>query len=205
MEFPIKPNSYKSRHTDEERAVAYRFAASVAKELDKLCRAIVLFGSAAAPHDHTHPTNRPGDIDILIIVDDVSVQLTNEVITAYRLIVEKAVQDTSKRIHVTTVNFTAFWEYMRVADPVMVNVLRSGEALLDTGFFEPMQHLLREGRIRPTNEAIWAYYLRAPVTLQNSQWHVMQAAMDLYWACIDAAHAALMAGGHDSTISVVRT
>ncbi len=30
------------------------------------------------------------------------------------------------------------------------------------------------------------------MTLLNSRWHVLQATLDLYWAVIDAAHAALM-------------
>ncbi|MEK6900520.1 MAG: hypothetical protein AABX05_05330, partial [Nanoarchaeota archaeon] len=33
---------------------------------------------------------------------------------------------------------------------------------------------------------------RAPQTLLNSRWHVLQGTLDLYWAVIDAAHAALM-------------
>ncbi|HME87006.1 MAG TPA: hypothetical protein VKE88_01190, partial [Candidatus Nanoarchaeia archaeon] len=33
---------------------------------------------------------------------------------------------------------------------------------------------------------------RAPNTVQNAKWHVLQALVDLYWAAIDAAHAALM-------------
>ena len=32
--------------------------------------------------------------------------------------------------------------------------------------------------------------------LHNSKWHVLQATIDLYWAAIDAAHAALMSQGH---------
>jgi hypothetical protein len=195
MDFPLHPSHVKSRHSDDDRAIAYRFAAKIYKELNRLCRAIVLFGSAAQPSAMKDPHRVAHDIDILIILDDVSVQLTDEVTTSYRLMTEQCVQDISPRIHVTTVQFTTFWEYMRTADPVMLNVLRSGEALIDTGFFEPMQKLLHQGRIRPSTEAIWTYYLRAPQTLQNSQWHIMQAALDLYWAVIDAAHAALMAAG----------
>ena len=33
---------------------------------------------------------------------------------------------------------------------------------------------------------------RSPATLMNSKWHVLQAMVDLYWAVIDAGHAALM-------------
>jgi uncharacterized protein (UPF0332 family) len=55
-----------------------------------------------------------------------------------------------------------------------------------------MQELLRQGRVRPSEESIWRYYGRAPKTLLNSRWHILQATLDLYWGVIDAAHAALM-------------
>jgi uncharacterized protein (UPF0332 family) len=88
--------------------------------------------------------------------------------------------------------FTSFWEYAKAGDPVVVNILRDGVALYDTGFFEPLQRLLKQGRIRPSEESVWRYFGRAPRTLTNSRWHLMQATLDLYWAVIDAAHAALM-------------
>ena len=36
------------------------------------------------------------------------------------------------------------------------------------------------------------YINRAKQTTHNSKWHLLQATLDLYWAVIDAAHAALM-------------
>jgi hypothetical protein len=90
---------------------------------------------------------------------------------------------------------TSFWEYMRNGDPIAINMLRDGVPLADVGIFEPLQMLLFQGRIKPTKESIWNYYARAPATLANAQWHVLQACLDLYWAVIDAAHAALMKMG----------
>src|SRR3989338_4754491 len=58
-----------------------------------------------------------------------------------------------------------------------------------------MQALLKRGKIRPSQESIWTYYVRAPNTLHNSKWHLLQATLDLYWAVIDSAHAALMKVG----------
>ena len=84
---------------------------------------------------------------------------------------------------------------MRNGDPVAINMLRDGVPLQDVGIFEPLQMLLFQGRIRPTKESIWNYYARAPATLANANWHVLQACLDLYWAVIDAAHAALMKMG----------
>ena len=84
---------------------------------------------------------------------------------------------------------------MRNGDPIGINILRDGVALIDSGFFEPLQVLLKKGKIRPTSESIWTYYIRAPNTLHNSKWHLLQATLDLYWAVIDAAQAALMRQG----------
>jgi len=139
--------------------------------------------------------NTPGDIDILIIIDDVSVYLTPELLEAYRVISARTSQETSKKLHITTMRLTSFWEYVKAGDPIAINMLRDGLALIDTGFFDPLQLLLFQGRIRPTAESIWTYFTLAPQTLSNSKWHLLQATIDLYWAVIDAAHAALMKAG----------
>ena len=111
------------------------------------------------------------------------------------MIVQRSIVRVSTKLHITTMRFTSFWEYMRNGDPVAINLLRDGVALIDSGFFDPMQMLLKKGRIRPTQESIWTYYSRAPNTLHNSKWHLLQGVLDLYWAVIDSAHAALMKVG----------
>jgi uncharacterized protein (UPF0332 family) len=121
--------------------------------------------------------------------------LTAEVTEAYRVIVQRLIVKNSTKLHVVTLRFTNFWEYVRNGDPVAINILRDGVAIIDSGFFDPLQVLLKKGRIRPTQESIWTYYMRAPNTLYNSKWHINQAVVDLYWAVIDAAHAALMRMG----------
>jgi hypothetical protein len=172
-------------YSQEDVDIAYDFSKSIYKELGQFLRAIVLFGSAAR-------RERSKDIDILLVVDDVMVQLTPELIQAYRIITEKTIAKVSPKLHVTTMKFTSFWEYVRAGDPIAINILRDGVSIIDTGFFDPLQALLYQGRIRPTPESIWTYFTRAPVTLHNSKWHINQATIDLYWAVVDSAHAALM-------------
>ncbi|MBW2990457.1 nucleotidyltransferase domain-containing protein [Candidatus Woesearchaeota archaeon] len=168
--------------------IAYSFSKKMYKEFSKFIRAIVLFGSTARKKQKTK-----GDVDILVIVDDVSIVMDREFVTAYRLIINKIVaQVAPKKLHVTTIKFTSFWEFVRAGDPVAINILRDGMPVIDTGFFEPLQILLYQGRIRPSRESMWAYYNKAPITLHNSKWHIKQAVLDLYWAVIDSAHAALM-------------
>jgi predicted nucleotidyltransferase/uncharacterized protein (UPF0332 family) len=191
MEFKIEnqKNPNLENYNKEDFDKAFEFAKEITKEFGTLVKAVVLFGSAARKKVVT------GDIDVLIVVDDVTVTLSAEMVEAYRIIVEKLLAKISKRIHVTTLKFTSFWEYIRVGDPIGINILRDGIPLIDAGFFEPVQALLFQGRIRPTQESVWTYYSRSPAALQNSKWHLLQATVDLYWAVIDASHAALMSVG----------
>ena len=196
MKFDIarKEHPNLERYYKHDIDAAYRFSNELYKELGSILRASVLFGSTARKTKHPE-----GDIDIMIILDDVLMSLTPEVVEAYRLIVQRIIVKNSTKIHVTTLRFTAFWDYMRNGDPVAINILRDGVALIDSGFFDPLQMLLKRGRIRPTKESMWTYYSRAPYTLLNSKSHLTQATLDLYWAVIDAAHAALMKTGEIPT------
>ncbi len=189
MEFqvPKQQNPNIKGYTKDELSIAYEFAKRMHREFGDFLKAIVLFGGTAK-----HIVTRRGDVDILVVVDDVTVTQTQELVEAYRIIVEKLVTDVSTRLHVTTIKLTTFWEYIRAGDPIGMNILRDGVALLDTGFFDPLRALLIRGRVRPSEEAVWTYFARAPRTLHNAKWHVLQAVIDMYWAVIDAAHAALM-------------
>ena len=191
MEFNAKypDNSNREKYPAEDYALARKFAEKSYKEFGKFIKLIVLFGSTARGKNKGH------DIDVLVVVDDLMLRMEAEVVESYRLITENLVQSVSTRLHITSMRFTSFWEYARAGDPIIVNILRDGVALLDYGFFDPMQALLTQGRIRPSPEAIWAYFARAPSTLHNSNWHIMQATVDLYWAIIDSAHAVLMKMG----------
>lgn len=192
----------KEKFEQNEIDLAYTFSKEIHKEFGHFIKAIVLFGSRAKGEG-----NEDGDIDILLVVDDVTYSMTGEVVETYRIIVENIILKVSKRIHVTTLKFTSFWDYIRVGDPVGLNMLRDGVALIDTGFFTPMQYLLFSGQISPSREAMMSYMGRSTQALQNSRWHVLQGTLDLYWAVIDAAQAAIMKSGRQppspANVSVV--
>ncbi len=193
MKFEIKRNEQKnlSRYVNEDVNIARQFARIMYKEFGNFIPCLVLFGSAAQ--------NLPSpkrDIDILIVLDDVRIKFTRELVETYRILTERAIaQVEPKRLHVQSMKLTAFWEYIRAGDPVAINILRSGVALIDTGFFDPLQALLDQGRIRPSDESVWTYFTMAPASLHRAEQHLLTAVVDLYWAAIDAAHAALMVVG----------
>ena len=190
FDIPRKENPNIEKYERHVVDTAHRFANEIYKEMGALIRAVVIFGSAARKD-----TTQKSDIDVLVILDDLTISLSPEVVEAYRVIVNRSIVKVSTNLHITTLRFTSFWEYIRNGDPIGINILRDGVALIDSGFFEPLQALLKKGRIRPTSESIWTYYIRAPNTLHNSKWHLLQATIDLYWGVIDAAHAALMKHG----------
>ncbi|MFH0874865.1 MAG: nucleotidyltransferase domain-containing protein [archaeon] len=177
-------NENKYHHDDMD--IAYKFSAELHKEVGKYIKGIILFGSNARKDKDKH------DIDILVILDDVSIYLSKEFIQTYRIIVQNLVGDISKKLHITTFQYTSFWEFVRIGDPIAINILRDGVPIIDTEFFRPLQLLLKQGRIKPTREAIWSYFYKAPNVLQNSRMHIVSATVDLYWAVIDSAEAALM-------------
>lgn len=193
MDFSIKERGHPNirNYSADDYRVAKKFADAMQKELGDFLKAAILFGSTA----RAEKTIYERDIDVLLLINDLTLVLSPEVVQAYRIITERVAADTSKRLHITTMKLTNFWEYIRNGDPLAVNMLRDGVPLHDVGIFEPMQALLFQGRIRPTKESIFVYFARAPITLINADWHILQAALDLYWAVVDAAHAALMKVG----------
>jgi len=191
LKFTVKrgTNPNITKYPNKDITIVKSFAKRLKNEFGDFLKAVVLFGSAAR---NTTPVSEEGDIDVLIVVDDLSIRMTREVIESYRLIVEKTIGKISTKLHVTSMTLTSFWEYARAGDPVAMNILRDGIAIEGKDIFNPLQALLIQGRIKPSHESVWVYFGRAPRTLLNSKWHLLQATLDLYWAVMDATHAALM-------------
>jgi predicted nucleotidyltransferase len=169
---------------------AQKFAERIYKEMGTFIRGVILFGSAAKK-------GKANDIDLLVVLDDVRIEFNEEIVQTYRIILQKIIADTDpKKLHIQSMKFTSFWEYVRAGDPVATNILRYGVALIDTGFFDPLQSLLDQGKIRPSKESIATYYAMSPASLHRAKQHLLSAGVDLYWAVIDSAHAALMHTGH---------
>jgi len=177
----------------EDYKIAYDFAAKVYKKFGPLVLSVILFGSAAKGE-----AKKESDIDIAIVVDNVSQVWDDEIISYYREELFKITRDDPNRVrlHINTVTLSTFWDNVRVGDPAIINMMRYGVALLDLGFFEPLKYLLLLGRIRPTAEAIYTVVNRVPWHMLRARIKTLSAIEDFYWAMVDAAHGALMSNGH---------
>ena len=79
-------------------------------------------------------------------------------------------------------------------EPVIINIIRFGEPLIDFGgFFSPLKILLEQGKIKSTPEAIYTCLQRAPLHMARSKASELLAIEGVYWAMVDSSHAALMA------------
>ncbi len=176
-----------------EREIAMDFGMKVYEKFDQMIKSVVLFGSSAKKI-----ATPESDIDVIVIIDDVSVRWDQELIAWYREELGKIITQNPyrKSLHVNTVKLSTWWDDMMKGDPVVINVLRYGDALIDYGgFFNPLRVLLKEGKIRSTPESIYTLLQRAPGHLTRARASMMGVVDGLYWTMVDAAHAALIARG----------
>lgn len=186
----ISPKEIPTLQLKKETDIAMDFATKVYKKFDKMIKSIILFGSTMKQ------TNVVGsDIDIIIIIDDASIVWDQKLILWYREELGKILQSSpySKEIHINTIKLTTWWEDLIRGDPVVLNVLRYGDSMIDFGgFFNPLKFLLLKGKIKSTPEAVYSALERAPLHITRSKIAELGALDGLYWAMVDSAQAALI-------------
>jgi len=179
----------------DRKEVAMDFVTKVHEKFDRMLKASILFGSQTK--DTAKPTS---DIDIIFIIDDAGINWDLELIAWYReelgKIIAKHAREYGREFHINTVKLTTWWEDLLHGDPVVVNIIRYGEALIDSGgFFEPLKALLIQGRMRATTEAAYAALRRAPTHIARSKASELGAIEGVYWSMVDSAQAALITAG----------
>ncbi len=187
----INPKDIPTLSLKTENEIATDFATKVYKKFNKVVKSIVLFGST------TKKTRVKGsDIDVIILIDDASINWDQELIAWYREELDKIIRANPYQgeLHINTVKLSTWWEDLMRGDPVILNIIRNGEALIDfAGFFNPLKSLLLQGKIKATPEAIYNCLQRAPMHLTRSKASELNAIEGVYWTMVDAAHAALIA------------
>ncbi len=179
------------KHTSEDKEIAMDFAGKLYKKFRDIVKAIAMFGSVTK-----ETATDKSDIDLVVIIDDCTVNWDDELTAWYREELAKliAANKYKKDLHVNTVTLTAFWEEVRAGEPLIINVLRYGETLIDVGgFFDPIKVLLAKGKIRPTPEAIYTTMYRSGQHLGRANSNILNSVEGFYWSMVDASHAALMA------------
>ncbi|HTY44313.1 MAG TPA: nucleotidyltransferase domain-containing protein [Patescibacteria group bacterium] len=189
---PQKPQkNYPTLQLKNESEIALDFATKVYKKFDKMIKSVILFGSSVK-----QTAVAGSDIDIIIVLDDAMVKWDEELVAWYREELDKILKANpyEKDLHINTIKLSTWWDDLMIGDPVIINVLRYGEPVLDlAGFFSPLKSLLISGKIKSTPEAIYNCLQRAPTHFARSKLAELNTVEGLYWAMVDSAQAALMA------------
>jgi predicted nucleotidyltransferase/uncharacterized protein (UPF0332 family) len=187
----LSAKDFPSLNIVSESDIAMDFASKVYKKFDKLIKSVILFGSSVKK------TRTSGsDVDIILIVDDASVKFDQELVAWYREELGKIIASNPYRIelHINTVRLTTWWQDLLRGDPLVLNIIRYGEEVIDFGgFFRPLRILMEEGKIKSTPEAIYTALQRAPMHLVNSRRAALSSVEGIYWAMVDASQALLIA------------
>ena len=132
----------------------------------------------------------------MILIDDVSINWDQELIAWYREELDKLLRKNpyEKALHINTIKLSTWWEDLLKGDPVIINILRNGESIIDSaGFFQPLKYLLIKGKIKSTPESIYNCLQRAPMHIARSKLAELNTIEGLFWSMVDSSHAALIA------------
>ena len=194
MEFEKKKrvSGNEEKYKIENLKIAREFSKKLLEEMGETVRSIVIFGSTSKSEQQKETS----DIDIMVVLDNVSVFVTDELREAYRIISQNLIQNISNnRIHLMTLNLSDLWDMSRKSDPILVNILRHGVPLFDRDLVEPLQYLLEIGKIRPSKETVYNYLARSETLLSENQKYMEMAVSDLYYSVVDSVHSSLMVKG----------
>ncbi len=187
----VDVKNFPSLNLKTENDIAMDFATKVYKKFNKIVKSIVLFGSSVKQEQVVG-----SDIDIIIIIDDVTIKWDQELIAWYRQELDEILQTNpyKKSLHINTIKISTWWQDLLRGDPTIINILRYGQTMIDfAGFFDPLKFLLIQGKIKATPEAIYSALQRAPIHIARSKAAELNAVEGLYWSMVDSAHAALIA------------
>lgn len=189
-----KKNGARTLQLKTDHEIAMDFGVKAYEKFKKIIKSIVLFGSV-----EKGVSASGSDIDIIIILDDVSVNWDQELIAWYREELDKILQQNpyNVKLHINTIRLSTWWDDLLRGDPVVLNIIRSGFPIIDAaGFIEPLKMLMMQGKIKGTPEAIYQCMQRAPSHLARSKGAELTAVDGLYWCMVDSAHGALIAANY---------
>ena len=199
------PKKEKPKSEDQRISVVKAFAKEVLKKYGENVKAIVMMGSVARKE-----FKDISDIDVFVVIDDTNMEINSEIKEKIdedldklsekipgSKIKKKGPDGKEEEVNLLSVQptytLTEFWDYARVAHPIIYNFIKEGIPIYDSGFFEPVKKLLNMGKIPSTREAIENYMEGAPKKIMRAKTvKLLMLAEDSYYAMLNTSQAVLM-------------
>ena len=175
---------------EKRMEVARRYAAKLIQKYKKRVKAVVVYGSTAKGTHH-----EKSDLDIFVVMDDTGIEeeVPDQIKDQIWDELVRIARDVDERITIQAFMFlTEFWDNLRMAEPVLISILRYGIPVYDVGVFMPAKRMVQRGMVPTTKEAVDKKISAAPKFVDYAVSRVKSAAHYLEQAVASAGNAALM-------------
>jgi len=144
---------------------------------------------------------KPHDIDLMMIVDDTRGAIPDSVMNSLRADIDSLTEKLMReKMHVhfqPPKPLSLWWDMLRSGNPLAFTSMRDAQVVYDpAGYIEPIQILLRKGRLAGTREQARELIARAPLRIEQAKRVFLEdITADIMAAMTESANALLMFTG----------
>lgn len=162
-----------------------KFTNEARRQYGNVIKSVVIFGSAAKG-----TMVKGSDADLWVVLDDTATKGTEDLekVNSQLYLIAHELKD----LHVQTATLTEFWDWMKRGSPELVNYLRYGLVVYDTGFIKPVQRMLQMGLIPPSEETISLKARSADARYKKIKLDIKGMIFELRYTAMDIIQAAVM-------------
>ncbi len=172
-------------HKDELMAKAVRFTNESRRQYGDIIKSVLVFGSIVRGD-----IKKGSDADMWVILDDTATKSSDDLekVQSHLHLIAHELKD----LHVQTTNITEFWQWVKMGSPELVNFLRYGLPIYDTGFVKPVQRMLSMGMIPPSEETISLKARASEARYRKIKMDIKSMIFELRYTAMDIIQAAVM-------------
>jgi len=162
-----------------------KFTNEARKQYGDIIKCVLIFGSAAKG-----TMVKGSDADIWVILDDTATKGSEDLdkVNSQLYLIAHELKD----IHVQAATLTEFWQWVKMGSPELVNYLRYGLVIYDTGFIKPIQRMLNMGLIPPSEETVSLKARTAEVRYKKIKADIKSMIFELRYNMLDMCQAVIM-------------
>lgn len=172
---------------DKEEVIekVVKFTNEARKQYGDLIKSVLIFGSIVRGD-----AVKTSDADVWVILDDTATKGSEDLekVQSHLYLIAHELKD----VHVQTTPLTEFWHWIKTGSPELVNFLRYGLAIYDSGFVKPVQRMLNMGLLPPSEETISIRARAAEARYRKVKLDMKSAIFDLRYCTSDIIQAAVM-------------
>jgi predicted nucleotidyltransferase len=175
----------KSGPSEDVIGKVVKFTMEARKHYGDLIKSVLIFGSAARGD-----MKKSSDIDMWVVLDDTATKGSDDLekVNTHLYLIAHELKD----LHVQTTVLTEFWQWVKSGAPELVNFLRYGLPIYDSGFIKPVQRMLEMGLLPPSEETISLKARASEARLKKIEIDMKSMIFELRYTAMDICQAVIM-------------